>query len=94
MVKGVVLEEGHEVRAVSARFAPRGATGGLLKVVLREGKKREVRHLCRAAGLEVKRLKRVRFGPVSLGRLAPGEIRELSPAEIEALHEAVGLAKK
>jgi 23S rRNA pseudouridine2605 synthase len=93
-VKGIALDDGREARAVSARFAPCGPEGGILKLVLREGKKREVRHMCRAAGLVVKRLKRVRFGPVTMGRLAPGEIRELLPAEVEALHEAVGLAKK
>jgi 23S rRNA pseudouridine2605 synthase len=94
MVKGITLEDGREARAVSASFAPRGRAGGMLTLVLREGKKREVRHMCAAALLTVKKLTRVRFGPVTLGRMSPGETRELLPAEVEALHEAVGLAKK
>ncbi|HSA55749.1 MAG TPA: pseudouridine synthase [Gemmatimonadaceae bacterium] len=58
-------------------------------VVITEGKKREVRRLCRALGLRVERLVRVRFGPVRLGRLAAGQVRPLRPAERAALEALV-----
>lgn len=94
LIKGVALEDGQMAQAISVRFTPRGRAGGMLNLVLREGKKREVRHLCRAVDLTIKTLKRVRFGPLALGRLAPGDLRELASAEIQALYDAVGLARK
>jgi 23S rRNA pseudouridine2605 synthase len=53
-----------------------------------EGRKREVRRLLAAVGLPVVRLVRVRVGPVRLGRLPPGEIRELDPDEVRELYAA------
>jgi 23S rRNA pseudouridine2605 synthase len=55
-----------------------------LTVELRRGRNREVRKLFEAIGHEVTRLKRVRFGGLDLGRLAPGEWRELTRTEVEA----------
>ena len=55
-----------------------------LTVELRRGRNREVRKLFNAIGHEVTRLKRVRFGGLEIGRLAPGEWRELTRAEVEA----------
>lgn len=56
-----------------------------LIVTLTEGKNREIRRLFEAIGHEVTRLHRIAFGPIPLGRLAPGEARELAPRELEAL---------
>jgi 23S rRNA pseudouridine2605 synthase len=55
-----------------------------LTVELTEGKNREVRRLFASVGHEVTRLKRVAFGGLELGSLAPGESRELDPAELSA----------
>src|SRR5579883_1876744 len=65
--------------------------GGALRIVIHEGHKRQIRLMCQAVGLNVERLVRVRIGPLTLGRLKPGEWRELRPAEVRALFEAVGL---
>lgn len=59
--------------------------GQWLRVVLGEGYKREIRELCRAAGLSVRRLVRVRIGPLTLGGLKPGEHRVLSAEEVAGL---------
>lgn len=58
---------------------------GWITMVLDEGRKREVRMLCLAAGFRVVRLVRVRYGPLVLGRLGPGQSRRLSPSEVTSL---------
>ena len=69
----------------------RGATvkaGGLttkLTITLREGRNRQVRKMCVAIGHPVRALTRVRMGSLTLGRLRPGEWRELTAAEVAAL---------
>jgi 23S rRNA pseudouridine2605 synthase len=63
--------------------APRGECW--LSIILHEGKKREIRHLCGAVGHPVKRLIRVRIGPIELGSLRIGKWRELSASEVRAL---------
>ncbi|MCU0607848.1 MAG: rRNA pseudouridine synthase [Candidatus Edwardsbacteria bacterium] len=69
------------------REEPGGAS--LLELRITEGKKREVRLLCRAVGLTVTRLRRTAFGPLSLGDLAPGRTRRLTGDELSRLRQAV-----
>lgn len=89
--KGVQLEDG------PARFTdivPGEVTGGhsWYTVALMEGRHREVRRLWEAVGVQVARLKRVRFGPVFLpARVRSGHYEELSPADHRILREDVGL---
>jgi 23S rRNA pseudouridine2605 synthase len=82
--RGVELEDGlakpTAVRVVAAS-GPRGA----LRLTMTEGRKREVRRLLAEVGLPVTRLVRLRIGPVKLGNLPPGELRELTPEEIRSL---------
>ena len=52
---------------------------------LRTGWKRQVRRMAFAVGLKVTRLVRVRMGPLELGKLRPGEFRDLTKREIDAL---------
>jgi 23S rRNA pseudouridine2605 synthase len=82
--RGVELEDG-PARAVSARRVGGSGERGAVRVVMTEGRKREVRRLLAAVGLPVRRLVRVRVGPIRLGRLRPGEVRELEPAEVREL---------
>ena len=56
-----------------------------LRVVLIEGKNREIRRVFDNAGLAIKKLCRVRIGNVELGDLEAGESRELTPAEVSGL---------
>ncbi|MFL5539359.1 MAG: pseudouridine synthase [Longimicrobiaceae bacterium] len=58
-----------------------------LSVVMREGKKREVRRMLEALGHPVARLIRRRFGPVAIGELKPGKWRVLAEAELSALRD-------
>lgn len=78
--RGVQLEDGLVVpRDVEA--APIGQGQWELTVTITEGKHREVRRLCKALDLFVDRLVRTRFGPVTLGTLAPGTTRALTARE-------------
>jgi len=86
--RGVELEDGH-ARAKSARVAGRSGDRGAVRLVMTEGRKREVRRLLDAVGLPVTRLVRVRVGAVRLGGLPPGELRELSHDEVIALRQVV-----
>jgi 23S rRNA pseudouridine2605 synthase len=86
---GVELADG-PARARSARVVDASRGRGAVRVVMTEGRKREVRRMLAEVGLPVARLIRVRVGPVSLGTLAPGASRELSHDEVLALSEAAG----
>lgn len=62
-----------------------------IRVTVHEGRNHEVRRLMEGVGLNVLRLRRIRFGPVELGDLPAGAVRRLRPAEIRALHRSVGM---
>lgn len=62
-----------------------------LRMVLREGHKREIRYMLQAVGYEVQRLIRVRFDQLVIGELRPSEGRWLTPREAAALRVNVGL---
>jgi len=82
--RGVELEDG-PARATSVRRVEGSGKRGAVRVVMTEGRKREVRRLLAAVGLRVRRLVRVRVGPIRLGRLRPGEVRDLEPGEVREL---------
>jgi 23S rRNA pseudouridine2605 synthase len=83
---GVELHDGRVVpRSVVARPASNGRAE--FEVTIAEGRNREVRRLCAALGLEIERLVRVRFGPVTLGDLPSGTTRPLTARERRAIEE-------
>ena len=88
--RGVELDDG-TARAVDARSAGGAAGRGGVRLVMVEGRKREVRRMLGAVELPVRRLVRVRVGPIRLGRLRPGDVRELEPEDVRALFRATGL---
>jgi len=76
------LKEGVDgLRAASIRVRKRSRRETHLIVELTEGKNREIRRLFRAVGAEVTRLLRVAYGPIALGRLQPGEWRDVTRDE-------------
>lgn len=92
--EGIELEGGRTApakvtrpREVSWGRAPSGHTW--LRIVLREGRKRQVRRMCEAVGHPVRRLIRVRIGPIELGDLAVGAHRPLSRAEERSLRKVI-----
>jgi len=85
--EGVELEDG---RTLPAEAEVVGAIRGMARVrlVIREGRNRQVRRMLEAVGHPVRQLERTGFGPVRLGRLRPGGWRKLRPEELETLREA------
>ncbi len=81
---GVELDDGL-VLVDAAHVDKLGRSKWKLTLTLHEGRNREVRRLCEAVGLSVDKLTRVKFGPVSLGDLAPGQWRALSATEMRGL---------
>ena len=79
---GVELEDGPTAPAEVQRLGERE-----VEIVLREGRNRQVRRMAEAIGNRVVKLRRVRFGPVELGRLGQGQARRLGEDEIARLWE-------
>ena len=62
-----------------------------LRVVMREGRKRQIRRVAALLGHPAQRLVRVSIGPLRLGGLRPGEWRHLTPEEVTALRTVAGV---
>lgn len=58
-----------------------------MRIVMYEGKKRQIRKMCWLAGLRVIKLKRIRIGKLFLGNLNPGEYKELTPRDVKELSQ-------
>lgn len=91
LTNGIELEDGvtAPARVDAVRTTQRGDTSFL--ITIHEGRNRQIRRMLEAVGHRTLRLKRERFGPLSLGTLAPGEWRKLSDEEIKKLENALGL---
>jgi pseudouridine synthase len=61
----------------------------LLRIAIREGRKRQIKHMCAAIGHKVIRLKRVQVGPLKLGTLAKGRYRFLGEEEVKAILDSI-----
>ena len=68
-----------------------GRDGVWLRFVIHEGRNRQVRRMCAAVGLEVRRLVRTRIGPIGLADLPSGRYRPLRQREVDALRGAAAL---
>jgi 23S rRNA pseudouridine2605 synthase len=92
LLGGVELDDG-PVTVTSARLVGgRGSQqGSIIEVVLHEGRNRIVRRLLDQVGHPVRELTRTAIGPVVLGRLGTGELRELTHDELGALLDAARL---
>ena len=91
--QGIELEDGKtspaQVQLIEGKPGPTGTAW--LRIILREGRKRQVRRMCAAVGHPVQRLIRVRMGPLHLGNLQPGASRRLSQPELRSLRTSVSL---
>jgi 23S rRNA pseudouridine2605 synthase len=92
---GVKLDDGvtapADVELLSVTAGSRESGLAELRVVIREGRHRQVRRMMLAVGHRVESLSRISFGPLKLGRLKTGGWRVLGQAEVNALRRAVGM---
>ena len=78
--------DGYMIRRPEVKLLRAEGTKARLQVTIHEGRNRQVRRMCEAAGLSVTRLRRIREGTVSRGDLPAGKWRYLTPEEVISLH--------
>ncbi|WP_307066145.1 pseudouridine synthase [Alkalibacillus filiformis] len=88
-LKKGVTHDGERLKAVKSRIMEVDKKKGKTKIelVLHQGKNRQVRRMFEALGYRIEKLKRERFGTLTLGNLQPGEYRELTPHEVKQLKD-------
>lgn len=85
--RGVILEDGYKTAPVDVHIERAQGKGVWLRVVMGEGRKRQIRETCKRIGLPVVRIVRVRIGSLKLGSLKPRQWRYLTRTEIEELRK-------
>lgn len=85
--RGIVLEDGHRTSPSDVKIETTLGKGVWLRIVMKEGHKRQIRETAKMLGLYVIRILRIRIGSLVLGTLKPGEYRELTESEVAGLKE-------
>ena len=85
--RGVTLDDGPAL-PLDVELVRSAAASSTVRLSFGEGRKHEVKRYCEALGHRVRRLRRIAFGPLRLGALAPGACRPLTPREVGALRAA------
>ena len=92
--RGVVLPDGDKSEPADVRVESTKGKGAWLRVVMHEGKKREIREIARTLGLPVVSLIRVRIASLKIGGLKAGQWRKLTNEEIDELKSGKGEIRK
>ncbi len=88
--EGVTID-GHLTSPAKVEQIKRSKGRAVFNLTIHEGRKRQIRRMCKAIGHPVLELFRTRIGPITIGRLGPGEHRNLTETEIETLKSVVGI---
>jgi 23S rRNA pseudouridine2605 synthase len=83
--RGVVLEDGERTLPADIRIDSKLGKGAWVRIIMREGRKRQIREIGKRIGLPVVRILRVRIGTLRLGVLKPREWRNLTEEEVNTL---------
>ena len=89
--RGVQLDDG-TATPLAAELLRSGAASSVVRLTFTEGRKHEVKRYCEGLGHRVRHLRRVAFGPLTLGALPRGACRPLTPRELSALRAAAARA--
>jgi len=82
--RGIFID-GRKTTSAKVRRMDKKGTHTWLEISIREGRNRQIRRMCQAIGHPVLKLKRIQVGPLSIGKLKPGEFRVLTRHEIDRL---------
>lgn len=82
--------DGYKIKPVEVTVSENDESGTVLKMTLFEGRNRQIRKMCEAAGLTVKRLTRISIGNLKLDGLGVGKWRYLTADEVQYLYKATG----
>src|SRR5215210_1168933 len=83
--RGVVLEDGYKTAPVDVHFEAAQGKGAWVRVIMGEGRKRQIRETCQQIGLPIVRIVRIRIGTLRMGPLKPRQWRYLTTQEVEDL---------
>jgi len=83
--RGVVLEDGYKTAPVDIRFETAQGKGAWVRVIMGEGRKRQIRETCQQLGLPIVRILRIRIGTLRVGNLKPRQWRYLTSQEVDEL---------
>ena len=91
--RGVVIERGIRTLPAEVEIEEEGENASWLKVVLTEGRQNQIKLMFARVGHPVQRIRRTAIGPLRLGRMKVGDLRPLSPAELDARRRALETAE-
>ena len=88
ILTSALVIDGYKIKPVEVAVGESDESGTVMKMTLFEGRNRQIRKMCEAAGLTVKRLSRVSIGNLKLDGMPVGKWRYLEPEEVEYLYKA------
>lgn len=80
-----MLEDGYKTTPVDVRYETGQGKGAWVRVIMGEGRKRQIRETCKQLALPIVRILRIRIGALRLGNMKPRQWRYLTTDEIDAL---------
>ena len=84
-----MMIDDYEIQPVEVEIVTRNDKITILRMTLYEGRNRQIRKMCESLGLEIKNLKRIAIGKITLGDLHPGKWRRLTQSQIKYLKEGL-----
>lgn len=92
--RGVVLEDGFKTAPADVRYETSQGKGAWVRVIMGEGRKRQIRETCKQLGLPIVRIIRIRIGTLRLGNLKPRQWRYLTREEVGGLKQREDTKKR
>jgi 23S rRNA pseudouridine2604 synthase len=85
-----ILLKGEKEKTKPCKVKPEPGTKRIFRIILTQGMNRQIRRMCNAYDYQVLKLQRVRIMHIELGKLKPGEWRDLTDEEVKQLLKAIG----